>query len=224
MPRPAVLVVLLLAAAPAVPAAQGRPRGYVEPSPRSLELTPQGGMFWSGTVTGSLGKLVFDVAPEAALTASFPVDERSQVELLYLFARPQARFVSSSALHDSSPSFGVTTQALQVGGLTAFEVGTVEPFLSGGLGIAWYHPATFPDPLSSTIEPADAVVFSFHLGGGVKWWLSDVVGIRVGARLLFPVLFSGGAFLSGPNGAELLVNAGIPAVQGDLTLGLVVSP
>ena len=224
MPRLAVLVVLLLAAAPTAPAAQGMRRGYVEPSPRTFELTPQAGMFWSGTVTGSLGKLVFDVAPEAALAAKFQVDERSQVELLYLFARPQARFASSSALHASSPSFAVTTQAVQVGGLTAFEVGTVEPFLSGGLGITWYHPSSFPDPQAATIEPADAVVFSFHLGGGVKWWLSDAIGLRLGARLLFPVLFSGGAFLSGPDGAALVVNAGIPAVQGDLTLGLAIAP
>lgn len=224
MPRPAVLVALLLAAVPARAAAQGRPRAWVEPSPRTFELTPQGGMFWSGTVTGSSGKLVFDVAPEAALAANFQVDERSQVEVLYLFARPAARFVSASAFHESSPSFAVTTQAVQLGGLTAFEVGTVEPFLSGGLGITWYHPDGIPGAAATTIQPADAVVFSFHLGGGVKWWLSDSIGLRFGARLLFPVLFSGGAFLSTSEGAALVVNAGVPTIQGDLTVGLAIAP
>jgi hypothetical protein len=182
-------------------------------------------MFWSGAVSGSAGKVVFDVAPEAALAADFQLaDARSQVELLYLFARPQARFTTVSPLLAPSPSFAVTTQTLQVGGLTAFDVGTVEPFLSGGLGISWYHPDGIPDTGTITLQPADAVVFSFHLGGGVKWWLSEAIGLRFGARLLFPVLFSSGAFLSSGEGAALVVNAGIPTVQGDLTIGLAIAP
>jgi hypothetical protein len=39
-----------------------------------------------------------------------------------------------------------------------------------------------------------------------------------------PVFFTSGTFLSGPNGASLKVNAGVPLVQGDLSLGLVIAP
>jgi hypothetical protein len=39
-----------------------------------------------------------------------------------------------------------------------------------------------------------------------------------------PVYFNSGTFLSGPNGAVLQVNAGVPLVQGDLSLGLVIAP
>lgn len=197
---------------------------YVEPSPRTIELTPWAGLFWSAGVNTSLGTLTFDPAPDAGALLGIQVDGKSQVQVLYLFARPQARFQSTSPFYASSPSFGVTTQYLQVGGLTTFDQGTIEPFLSGGLGLAWYHPSDVPLGDTATLQPQDTFVFAFHLGGGVKWWLSEAIGLRLEARFLMPVFFNSGAFLSGPNGAALRVNAGIPIVQGDVSLGLAISP
>lgn len=219
----ALAALLAFHAAPAAAQAYAR-QGYVEPSPRNLEITPQGGMFWSSTVNASGGKLVFDVAPEAAAVLDLQLDGRSQVEILYLVAWPTARFESSSLAWASSPPFTVLAQYLQVGGLTTFDEGAVEPFLSGGLGMAWFHPSSVTAASGTTIQTADTWLFAFHLGGGAKFWLSESLGIRVQARFLFPVLFNSGTFLSGPQGAALQVNAGIPLVQGDLTIGLAFSP
>jgi hypothetical protein len=221
----AIALLLACAASPTAAGAQAYARqGYVEPSPRTLEITPQGGMFWSSQVNGSSGKVLFDVAPEAAAVLGLQVDGKSQVEILYLFARPQARFQSTNLAYASSPPFPVTTQYLQVGGLTTFEQGALEPFLSGGLGLAWFHPSSVSVDGAITIQPTDAFLFAFHLGGGLRWWLSEKIGLRFQARFLLPVLFSSGTFLSGPQGAALQVNAGIPLVQGDLTIGLAFSP
>lgn len=223
---PVTVALAALLAVPAAPAAaQAYTRqGWVEPSPRTLEFTAQGGMFWSSTVSGSGGKLAFDVAPEAAAVLDVQVDARSQVEILYLVAWPNARFESTNLAWSSSPPFSVLAQYLQVGGLTTFEQGAVEPFLAGGLGLAWFHPSSVTVAAGTTIQPADAFLFAFHLGGGARFWLSEKIGLRVQARFLFPVLFNSGAFLSGPQGAALQVNAGIPLVQGDLTVGIAFSP
>lgn len=221
-----VVLAVALAGVAAPAAAQSFTRQrYVEPSPRTLELTPWAGLFWSSGVNTSIGTLVFDVAPDVGAVLDIQVDGKSQVEVLYLLARPQARFDSTNPFYASSPSFGVTTQYLQIGGLTTFDQGAVEPFLSGGLGLAWYHPSDV-QPAEGTIslQPQDAWVFAFHLGGGVKWWISEAIGLRLAARFLLPVFFNAGAFLSGPNGAMLRVNAGIPVVQGDVSLGLAISP
>jgi hypothetical protein len=199
-------------------------QGYVEPSPRTVELTPWAGLFWSGGVNTSLGTLTFDLAPDAGAALGIQVDGKSQVQILYLFARPQVRFRSTSPFYASSPSFGVTTQYLQIGGLTTFDQGNLEPFLSGGLGAAWYHPEDVQAEGAVTIQPQDTFVFAFHLGGGLKWWLSETIGLRVEARFLMPVFFNSAAFLSSPDGAALRVNAGIPIVQGDVSLGLAISP
>ena len=162
--------------------------------------------------------------PHAGAVLGIQVDGKSQIQVLYLFARPQARFQSTSPVYASSPSFGVTTQYLQVGGLTTFDQGPLEPFLSGGLGLAWYHPSDVPVGDMVTLQPEDTFVFAFHLGGGVKWWLSEAIGLRLEARFLMPVFFNSGAFLSGPNGAMLRVSGGIPIVQGDVSLGLAIAP
>jgi opacity protein-like surface antigen len=211
---------LCLAAGPA--AAQSYV--YVEPSPRNLEITPFAGLFWSTQVNTSSGSVVFDAAPDFGATLNIQVDGKSQIEILYAFARPRARFQSTSPFYASSPSFPVTTQYLQLGGLTTFQQGSVEPFLAGGLGMAWFHPSDVQVPGAATIQPADTWLFAFNLGLGVKWFLSDAIGLRLEARAFMPVYFNSGTFLSGPNGAELRVNAGVPLVQGDLSLGLVIAP
>jgi opacity protein-like surface antigen len=220
----AIAATLAVATLPEAAGAQAYTRqGYVEPSPRTVELTAQGGLFWSTQVNGSTGKVVFDVAPTAAAVLDLQVDGRSQVEIVYLFARPQARFQSTNLAYASSPPFPVTTQYLQLGGLTTFDQGTLEPFLAGGLGLAWFHPSSVGVDGAITIQPQDAWLFAFHLGGGARWWITEAFGLRFQARFLMPVLFSSGTFLSGPNGAALQVNAGIPIVQGDLTIGLAFS-
>jgi hypothetical protein len=215
---PFAAVLLACAAGPA--AAQS----YLDPPPRNLEIAPFAGLFWSTQVTTSNGSVVFGAAPDVGATLGIQVDEKSQVEILYAFARPQARFVSVSPFYASSPSFGVTTQYLQLGGLTTFQQGSLEPFLSGGLGMSWFHPADVQVSSGVSIQPADSWLFAFNLGLGVKWFLSTAIGIRVEARAFMPVFFTAGTFLSGPNGASLQVNAGVPLVQGDLSLGLVIAP
>jgi opacity protein-like surface antigen len=221
---PTILALLLgLAAGPA--AAQSYTRqGYVEPSPRNLEITPWGGLFWSTSVSTSAGTLAFDPGADAGVAMGFQVDGKSQVEVLYLFARPRARFTSSSIFYASSPSFGVTTQYLQLGGLTTFSQGKLEPFISGGLGLAWFSPSDVQVEGAVTIQPQDSWLFAFNLGGGLKWWISETIGLRFQARFLMPVFFNSGSFISGPYGASLKVNSGIPMVQGDLSLGLAISP
>ena len=221
--RTSLAVLLVLAAGPAAAQAYTR-QGYVEPSPRTVELTPWAGLFWSTGVNTANGTLSFDAAPDAGAVLGIQVDGKSQVEILYLFARPQARFASASAFYASSPSFGVTTQYLQLGGETTFQQGAVEPFLSGGLGLAWFSPSDVQVEGAVTLEPQDAWLFAFHLGGGLKWWLSEKIGLRFSARFLMPVFFNSGTFLSGPNGASLHVNAGIPILQGDVSVGLAISP
>jgi opacity protein-like surface antigen len=222
---PARALVALLLALPAAPAAaQAYARqGYVEPSPREIELSLQGGLVWSAAVSGSSGRLVFDPGPEAAAALGFQLDGRSQVEIRWLAAWPRARFESSSLVWASSPAFPVLAQYLQVGGTTNFDQGPVEPYIAGGLGLAWFHPSSVPTSSGTTIQPADTWLFAFNLGGGARFWLSESFGIRVEARFLFPVLFNSGAFLSGPQGAAFQVNAGIPVVQGDLTIGVAFS-
>ncbi len=176
-------------------------------------------------MTTSSGPVAFSPAADAGITLGFPVDEKSQVEVLYVFARPQARFDSTNPFYASTPWFDVTTQYLQLGGTVDFSATErLVPFFGGGLGLAWFSPSGVEVQGAPSLQPADTWLFAFNLGLGVKWFLSPVIGLRAEARVLMPVYFASGAFLSGPNGAALTVNAGIPLVQGDLSIALVIAP
>ena len=220
--RMVLLGLLALAAAPVH--AQSYTRQQAEPAAHAIEISPFAGLFWSTRVTTSSGPVYIDPTWDVGATLGFPLDEKSTLEVLYLYARPQARFVSTNLTVPSSPSFPVITQYVQVGGTASLGSGVVEPHLSGGLGVAWFHPSTFDSADPQALRPADTFTFSFFLGLGGRWWISEAIGLRAEARFLMPVWFSSGAFLSGPNGAALVVNAGIPIVQGDLTLSLVIAP
>jgi hypothetical protein len=224
VPRSLVVKIAALAAACAV-AGPAAAQLYLDAPPRTLEITPYAGLFWSGSVTTSNGSVVFRTAADFGATVDFQVDEKSQIEVLYLYARPQAQFASVSPVYASSPWFDVTSQYLQLGGTTNFSATeTVEPFLSGGLGVAWFSPSDVQVEGAQTIQPADTWLFAWNLGLGLKWFLSRAIGLRFEARILMPVYFTQGTFLSGPNGAAVTVNAGIPLVQGDLSVGLVIAP
>ena len=94
--------------------------------------------------------------PDAGITLGFPVDEKSQVEVLYVFARPQARFDSTNAFYASTPWFDVTTQYLQLGGTVDFSATErLVPFFGGGLGLAWFSPSGVEVQGAPSLQPAD---------------------------------------------------------------------
>ena len=59
--------------------------------------------------------------------------------------------------------------------------------------------------------------FSVGIGGGLKLWLSDVVGVRVQARMLMPVTWGGFYFGTGGAGASV----GSAIISGDVGGGLI---
>jgi hypothetical protein len=80
---------------------------------------------------------------------------------------------------------------------------------------------------ASLFEPQDATVesewfFSITLGGGGKFDLSKSVGIRLQARMLVPLIFSGGGLWLGTGGASVGVGSWAPIVQFDFTAGIYV--
>jgi hypothetical protein len=211
---------LALALVASTPLAQG----YPEAEPRRLELVPFAGLFWTTQVETSQGYIETAVAADLGLALDLRLGPDSQLEVGYAYAGSRSRFVSQFLATPSSGWFDVAFHHLQVGGTTLFPRGDLEPFLSGSVGLLWIAPS---DPVLAdgrTVDLSGSLLFAFSVGGGLKWYLSRGVGLRVQARFLFPVLFSAGALYSGPGGATFTVNGGIPMVQGDLGVGLVIAP
>ncbi|HEU4383898.1 MAG TPA: hypothetical protein VFR85_10420 [Anaeromyxobacteraceae bacterium] len=210
--------------APAVAPASPPPGYAPAQKPRRLELTAFAGYEVSSDVTTSTGTLQIDDAPGYGVALDWALAPGKQLELLWVYSTPDVRLRGTAPGAPSSSSFQVDAHYFQLGGLATFGKGNLEPFASGSLGAAMYVPGTIVLSSGAPLYPATTWRFAFSLGGGVKFWLGDRLGLRLQARLLAPVLFSGGAFYSGPGGSALTVSGGIPYVQGDFTIGLTFAP
>ncbi|MCH6574186.1 MAG: hypothetical protein IH795_03120, partial [Bacteroidetes bacterium] len=70
------------------------------------------------------------------------------------------------------------------------------------------------------VPRSDEWLASITFGGGGKFDLSKSVGIRLQARILVPLIFSGGGLWCGTGGCGVGVGSYTPFVQFDLTAGV----
>jgi hypothetical protein len=88
----------------------------------------------------------------------------------------------------------------------------VTPYGLFTLGLVNYNP-------SGNYSNANKMHISF--AGGVRIHASERVGLRLQARLLLPIYYSGGYIFAGSGGAGYGVTGGFRGVQGDFTAALV---
>ena len=171
-----------------------------------IEITPFAGYTMGGQFTDAVtGKtLSFDDTSSYGIMVDFkqPLDKEggeSWIELYY--SRQQTRLKADQGPFVSNPLFDVNVEYFHIGGTYGQATGKMKLFLVGTFGATHLIPEG--DGLHSETK------FSLSLGGGVKLYLTERVGIRLDARW-FGTLFngSGSAFCSG---GACLIN-----VQGDV--------
>jgi hypothetical protein len=166
-----------------------------------IEITPFAGYTWGGefsdTVTGTTLKV--DETANYGVMVDFKQDEQSQIELY--FSRQATQLKANGGLFTRNPLFDLNIDYYHVGGTYGMDSGKVRPFVVGTLG------ATHMVPKGPGLDALTKL--SLSLGGGVKLFATDRVGLRLEGRW-FGTLFngSGSAFCS--SGA-CAIN-----VQGDL--------
>jgi opacity protein-like surface antigen len=171
-----------------------------------IEVTPFAGYTMGGEFTDAVtGKsLSFDDTSSYGIMVDFKqaVDKEGGepwIELYY--SRQQTRLKADQGPFFGNPLFDVNVEYCHLGGTYGKATGKVKPFVVGTFG------ATHMDPKGAGLHAETK--FSLSLGGGVKLYLTEHVGIRLDARW-FGTLFngSGSAFCSG---GACAIN-----VQGDL--------
>mgnify|MGYP000276776689 FL=1 len=108
----------------------------------------------------------------------------------------------------------------QIGGVQESTVGeNVDVFGTLSFGGTTFTPKNnFYETSGGDRYPLDSkTYFSVGVGGGVKLWLSDVIGIRIQARMLMPVTWGGFYFGTGGGGASV----GSAMLSGDIGGGLI---
>jgi hypothetical protein len=191
----------------------GRAQVYYGPIPKHLEIAPVAGYMVNTEVQVSDGIIEVDNGPAYGATIGLDVRKGGQIELLYVFNKADARYLSDL---DSSKNFNFNAVSMYFMLGYTFEMRPLKmstPFFSAGLGGWWSQPQ------GTTYQ--DKWLVAMHFGGGYKFYFSEVIGVRLQAHALLPLVFSGGGLYVGTGGSGLAVGAGIPIAQFFFSGGLI---
>jgi hypothetical protein len=192
---------------------------------RKIEIAPFAGYQWVTDTYTSGGYLDTKDGVNYGGAIDFTVQRDLQLELLYIYYDTQTQFRSESYSYPSSSGYtDLAMHYMQIGYVKGFKKGKIEPFGAFTLGAVLFVPSTFELENGMKVTPSDTWRFAMTFGGGAKIFFSDKLGIRLQARLLVPVYFSGAGVYVGTGGGGMAVTGGIPALMGDFTAGIIFAP
>lgn len=181
-----------------------------------VEITPFMGYMFGGEVSTYGGSLVLDDGMDYGLVLDYSLNRQTQVEASY--TRQDTKLNFDEYRVGRRPIYDVSVNVWQVGGLYRFNpTATVRPFLSGTLGFTHYGVGDKLDIGAPDLN--GDTFFSIVLGGGVKIFPSERVGIRLAGHLYNTILSTGSGFWCGTGGCGVGLS-GWGVWQGDVQAGL----
>ena len=167
-----------------------------------------GGQFEETTTESSLE---LDESPLYGLSINFNAPHGGQYEIFY---SRQDTELTSNGFASGSALFDMDIHYLHIGGTIAYGYDWIKPFIVGTVGITHFDPS--PSGYNSKTR------FSFSLGGGLMFILTDHIGIRLEARGFGTLFNSTIWFVSNVGGANFGV-AGDAVWQAQLNAGLMLA-
>jgi hypothetical protein len=109
----------------------------------------------------------------------------------------------------------LTVEYYQIGGINQFITpgSKLVPYGMFTLGATRFHP-------KNSEYTDDKWMFAVTLGGGVKIFVREKIGLRLQGRLLLPINWGGAGLWFGSGGPQVGVSGGSSVLQGDLSGGL----
>lgn len=179
-----------------------------------IEITPIFGYTFNGRVESytSTFKISDDISYGAIV--SYNLDDYSAVELSF-------RHSDNSVTEYFYPTgqtynIDIGIDHYQLGFQRILKKGQVEPFAGMALGTSRYY---------NKDNRNDVWAFSGSLGGGVKLFFSDHIGLRFHSNLIMPMVFGGAGFFCGVGTTGGGCGAGasfyVPTVHWENSLGII---
>lgn len=165
----------------------------------------------NGDVSVAQGELNFDDGFSYGFGFDIPVDRYMQAEISWSMGSSNVSL--DQYLGTNVPLSDLNIHTFQAGVLVEPQKNKkASPFGLFSLGASLFHP--------TEAKYEDEWRFSIALGGGVKVYLSDKVGLRFQGRLIIPMVFEGTSVYVGTGGAGVAVGAYTAFVEGDFTGGI----
>ena len=155
-------------------------------SAQALEINGFYGWQLHGTARLYEGDLRISDAPNYGGKLSVALSSTTQVELSYTRSDTEGWFDPFYSGEPPSDVFQFSSNYIQVGGLQEVNLGKIRPYGTIAMGLIVWDPKT--DVLNTKAQ------FSASVGGGLKFWLTDILGIRVQGSMLMPMIFNGFGF------------------------------
>ena len=165
----------------------------------------------NGDVTVAAGELSFDDGFSYGFGFDIPVDRYMQAEISWSMGSSNVSL--DQYLGSNVPLTDLNIHTFQAGALVEPNKGKkVSPFGLFSLGATLFSP--------TDAKYSEEWRFSIALGGGVKVYLSDKVGLRFQGRLMIPMVFEGTSVYFGTGGGGIAVGAYTAFVEGDFSGGI----
>ncbi len=178
---------------------------------KETQIFGMAGYMVNSDVTVAQGDLRFDDGVSYGLGIDVGVEREMQAEISWSMSPSYARLYKVAG--GSTDLSEVTIHHFQAGALVEpNKKKDVSPFGLITLGASLFSP--------SKTTAVDRWTFTFALGGGVKIYVSDKIGVRLQGRLLVPMVLSGGSVWFGTGGAGVAVGTYTTIVEGDFSGGL----
>jgi hypothetical protein len=193
---------------------------------QKFEITPYGGYFFAGKLTVGQGDLNIKNGGNFGIAVGVNIQPQIGVEFTYNYLNTRL-VLKDWRTNVSTDLFDMSVNYYHLGAVyeaSKFDKGVL--FTTVSLGATQFSPAVSsiqdPSDENQTIVVEDDWRFSIGLGGGVKYFISDRIGVRLQLRLLMPIYWASGGLWFGTGGASLGIGAGTALIQADATAGLII--
>lgn len=183
---------------------------------QSAEITPFAGYQFGGTMNFYEGQLKGEGGLNYGVVIDIPLRDIMFAELYWSQMQESYRWDSYTYGIDVL-NYDINTNYFQVGAGKQDFLGSSDKVMGFGsmtMGAVWF------DPKDETVQ--DTWRFSMTLGGGLKVFFSERVGIRLQGRMLLPMYWGGSSFYYGMGGGGVTVSSYSCLIQGDFTGGLII--
>jgi hypothetical protein len=180
-----------------------------------LEISPSWGWQMAGRVNMVQGVMDFSDNENFGIDIAIPTITNLKVVLGYTFFNTDASFRPFTGFPIDGGTVNINQHMIQLGGQRELDIpnDNIVPYGLGSLGLGWTQ--------SNSQGWEDVTRFVIALGGGVKFFVSDRIGLRFQGRLILPMHFAGVGYTFGTGGSGLTVVSVVPMVQGDLAGALI---
>ena len=179
------------------------------------EISPNVGWHFGGSIRFVEGKLDVKDNMNYGIDVAFPAAPDLKVVLSYTYFSTSASYRPYSGFSIPESTFNLDEHIILLGAHRELDIDNdkIVPYGLPQLGVGWI--------IADRVGAENPVRFTIGLGAGVKFYLSDRIGLRFQGRFLMPLYFQGVGFYFGGGGSGLTLNSSVPLLQGDLSGALI---